>query len=437
MRFARSSLVPGVFGILALACGSGGGPAPAKAPPRAGANAPSTHVASTGAPGAAPPEPIVEDGLVADKLQSRPELARIAAEPQRYRAQVLFSEVVRDGKKLKLVRHGFRVDAEYFYPASAIKPTIAVAALETLHELERTSGKKLDFTSPFRAREFPGTPYEERDPTSSTGRMSVGHELKKLLLVSDNQSYNRLYGLVGQRSANQRMWRLGLSSVRVRHRVGLVPASDDGRVTPAEELVAEGGDVVTVPEAKSDLVFDPLDMPGVLVGNVHYASNGARLEQPMSFAEKNRISLQDLQDLLVKLTRPDLVDGPKPDLDAKDKELLANALGTLPSLAKNPSFEGGQALDDLHKPLLQGIAKAVPRERVFVFSKAGRAYGFTVDNAYVLDPIAKRSFYLTAVLYTNDTGVVGDDKYPYLEVANPYFTALGEVFARHALLTKQ
>ncbi len=266
--------------------------------------------------------------------------------------------------------------------------------------------------------------------------MSVGHELKKLLLVSDNQSYNRLYGLVGQKAANQRMWRLGLSSVRVRHRVGLVPANDDGRVTPAEELVADGGEAVTVPEAKSDLAFDPIDMPGVLVGNVHYASNGARLEQPMSFAEKNRISLQDLQDLLVKLTRPDLVEGPKPDLDAKDKELLANALGTLPSLAKNPSFEGGQALDDLHKPLLQGIAKAVPRERVFVFSKAGRAYGFTVDNAYVLDPVAKRSFYLTAVLYTNDTGVVGDDKYPYLEVANPYFTALGEVFARHALVAK-
>ncbi|MBL8605924.1 MAG: serine hydrolase [Myxococcales bacterium] len=431
MRRAPRAATVLIGGITAALAACGGPPPPA----RPAARAPQAHVA---APEAAPQAPTLEDGLVAQLLQTKPELSRVAAEPQRYRLQVLFAEVVKDGRKQRLVRHGFRVDAEYFYPASAIKPAVAVAALESLHELARRSGKKIDFNTQLRAREFPGTPLEERDPTAKdTGRLSVGHEIRKLLLASDNQSFNRLYGLVGQRAANQRLWRLGLSSVRLRHRVGLVPPNDDGRVTPANELVLDGGEVVLVPEQKSDLALEPLDLPGVLVGNVHYASSGARVDAPMSFAEKNRVSLADLQDLLIKVTRPDLAEGPLPDLDAKDRELLANALGTLPSLSRNPSYDGGSALDEIHKPLLIGIARAVPRERVFVYSKAGRAYGFTVDNAYVLDPVTKRSFFLSAVLYTNDTGVVGDDKYPYVEVAAPFFAALGEVFTRHALQLKQ
>lgn len=431
MRRAPRAATLLIGGITAALAACGGLPPSAGGGPRA----PEAHGA---APETAPPAATLEDGLVAQLLQEKPELARVAAEPQRYRLQVLFTEVVKEGRKQRLVRHGYRVDAEYFYPASAIKPAVAVAALEALHELARKSGKKVDFNTQLRAREFPGTPVEERDPTAKdTGRLSVAHEIRKLLLASDNQSFNRLYGLVGQRAANQRMWRLGLSSVRLRHRVGLVPPTDDGRVTPANELVLDGGEVVLVPEQKSDLALEPLDLPGVLVGSVHYASSGARVDAPMSFAEKNRVSLVDLQDLLIKVTRPDLAEGPLPDLDAKDRELLANALGTLPSLSRNPSYDGGSALDEIHKPLLIGIARAVPRERVFVYSKAGRAYGFSVDNAYVLDPVTKRSFFLSAVLYTNDNGVVGDDKYPYVEVAAPFFAALGEVFTRHALQLKQ
>jgi hypothetical protein len=40
---------------------------------------------------------------------------------------------------------------------------------------------------------------------------------------------------------------------------------------------------------------------------------------------------------------------------------------------------------------------------------------------------------VAAVLYTNDSGVVGDDKYPYNEVAIPFFANLGEVLSRHAI----
>lgn len=377
-----------------------------------------------------------DDGLVLSLLKQREQaFAPMLAAPKQYRLQILYSEVRKENGKTRLVRHGYRVDAEYFYPASAIKLGLAVGALEALHDSPRVKKRKVDFSTPARFRDYYTGNIEERDPTDTvTGRMTIGHEIKKLLLVSDNQSYNRLYSFLGQREATTRMWKLGLTSVRLRHRLGGLPVpGDDPRITPEVTLLPPGEEPLVIPETKSDLPLGPNDATGVLVGSSHIAPSGAKIEGPLSFAEKNAISLQDIQDLLIKVVRPDLSTGPLPQLTPKDKELLANALGTRPSLSKNPSFEGGAALDDLHKPMLQGLTRAFPQSRVFVYSKAGRAYGFSVENAYVLFPNEKKSFFVAAVLYTNDNGVVGDDKYPYNEVAIPFFANLGEVLSRHAI----
>ncbi len=378
-------------------------------------------------------DPAFDDGVLDQILLTKErEFAKVMVDPNGYRLQILYTEVKKEGKSQRLHRHGFRVDAEYFYPASAIKPALAVGALEALHDPARVGKRKIDFYTPIRVRDMgPPQKVEETDATETlTGRISIGHEIKKMLLVSDNQSYNRLYNFLGQKDANQRMWRLGLSSVRLRHRLVTVSPNEDGAYTPPTEFL--GDPPLTIPEQRSELTWDPLDAPGTSVGTAHVGPMGQRVNEPMSFAEKNRISLVDLQDLLIKIVRPDLLTGaPLPQIDSKDKDFLANALGTLPSLSKNPSFEGGAALDELHKPLLAGINRVLPASKVFVFSKAGRAYGFSIDNAYVLDPKGRRSFFLSAVMFT-DSGTVGDDRYPYSEVAVPFFAHLGEAVTRHA-----
>jgi hypothetical protein len=377
-------------------------------------------------------DPAFDDGVLDQILLTKErELVKVMMDPNGYRLQILYTEVKREGKAQRLLRHGFRVDAEYFYPASAIKPALALGALEALHDPARVGKRKVDFYTPLRVRDMgPPQKIEENDSSETlSGKISIGHEIKKMLLVSDNQSYNRLYNFLGQKDANQRMWRLGLASVRLRHRLVTTSPNEDGAYTPPTEFL--GDPPLTVPEQRSDLTWDPIEVPGAQVGTAHVGPLGYRVNEPMSFAEKNRISLVDLQDLLIKIVRPDLGGGTLPQIDSKDKDFLANALGTLPSLSKNPSFEGGAALDELHKPLLAGINRVLPASKVFVFSKAGRAYGFSIDNAYVLDPKGRRSFFLSAVMFT-DSGTVGDDKYPYNEVAVPFFAHLGEAVTRHA-----
>ena len=66
-----------------------------------------------------------------------------------------------------------------------------------------------------------------------------------------------------------------------------------------------------------------------------------------------------------------------------------------------------------------------------IYNKIGQAYGFTTENAYVVDTATDRSFFLAATIYTNDDGVLNDDQYEYATVAEPFMADLGEAVVRY------
>lgn len=64
---------------------------------------------------------------------------------------------------------------------------------------------------------------EVEDPSNVTGAapgtITVAHEIRKLFLVSDNRSFNRLFDLVGRTALNRLLWDAGLASARLFHRL--------------------------------------------------------------------------------------------------------------------------------------------------------------------------------------------------------------------------
>jgi hypothetical protein len=74
-------------------------------------------------------------------LDSHPGLRAVVAEAPRYRLQAVIGRIEPgpDGRPV-LVQQGFRLGAEYFYPASSVKLFAAVAAFERLAELRREAG---------------------------------------------------------------------------------------------------------------------------------------------------------------------------------------------------------------------------------------------------------------------------------------------------------
>ncbi len=363
------------------------------------------------APAVVPPP---SAGSLETRLRKSSKLAPILDQAPTYRFQVLVSVPAPDGSGW-LEREGFRVDAEYFYPASAMKLCTAVAALEALADLREAKGSDLDVG----AMLLTDSASKRRGGATSVSNLVLGS-----LVVSDNDASNDLFDLVGFDGLHERMWRMGLSSVRVRHRLGA--ATGDPRLTPRITLASPGSEPIVIPAREGRVTLEKNDQPGVLVGESHISSGGRIVDEPMSFEEKNRISLADLQELLIGVMRPELRPSGAPRFGAQERSVLASALTAFPSAR-------GAGVDREHKPFLEGIERVVPRTSLTLASKSGRAYGFLVENAYVHDARSGRSFFLTAAIYANANGRLNDDLYEYGSIAFPVFAELGEVVARTVL----
>ncbi|HWB79613.1 MAG TPA: hypothetical protein VG755_31840, partial [Nannocystaceae bacterium] len=137
--------------------------APTQEPERAPAAAPA--VVAKPAPKVEAVAPPVEDRWLADLLAKDPANATLLADPARYRLQVLVTIVEPGGKTTE---HGYRVDAEYTYPASAIKTFASVAALRELERLQ-AEGHALDLDTPV---------------VAGGARFTLGAEIHAMQLVS-------------------------------------------------------------------------------------------------------------------------------------------------------------------------------------------------------------------------------------------------------------
>ena len=362
---------------------------------------------------------------------------------QEHRVQILVSPVRRDPSRhgaFRLERFGYRLGAEYFYPASSIKLCAAVAALQTLEELESTATGAGLLNSPFEiAPLFPGDPVQLEDASNLVGgRITVGHEIRKLGLVSDNRAFNRLFDLVGHGGIHQRMRSLGLSSAVVNHRLSEARSIPDARSSAAVTFRPLDHPTVGLPARTSSLELTNR-AERLQVGDA-YLRGDERVSLPMDFTARNGITLQDLQDLLIKVVRPD-IDLATPGLSLRlaHRQFLVAALTQFPCESTNPAYPAGDFPTDSFKPLLPGVRRVLSEtqagRRVECTCKIGQAYGFTVENAYLRNPLNGEAVFVTAVIYTNADGVLNDDRYEYEQVAMPFMADLGEWIAREWLAT--
>ena len=375
-----------------------------------------------------------EEGWLAERLAPlRFRFADVLAHPAQHRLQILVTEVVAgEHGKRRLVRHGYRVDREYFYPASAIKTFVAVAALRRLAELRAESGLAIDRDTPLVLCTLEESDCREgRDPTNLRGgTITVGHEIRKMQLVSSNVAFNRLYDFVGHRELNTTLSRMGFESARLRHRIeGGEPG---GRSTPRIELLTPGGSW-TIPRRTSDYELAPVSAPRQQIGSAHYDDQLRLVEQPADFSSKNYVSLSDLHDLLIALVLPDMPGAPALGLSPDDRDFLLAAMGEDPLRSANPPYRGPEWAAARYKVMLRGMRQVLPLPWLRYINKGGRAYGFEIENAYVENRHSGRALFVTAVIYANPNEVINDDGYAYTGVSGPFLEALGASLAYGAL----
>jgi hypothetical protein len=362
--------------------------------------------------------------LIEQLLLSNPDkFKKLTDNPEKYRLQILYTQIDRDAKnKPHLTTYSYRSDsAEYFYPASTVKLAASVLALEKLNAL------KIDKSSTLHT--FKNRPSQLeilRDSSAASGLPSVEHYIKKILLVSDNEAYNRLYEFLGQKSFNETMRSKGFRGVRLTHRLQTaLPHLENQFTNPIQLKDGEGKTIYHQPEAFNDQPYRA--NTSILIGKGTMNDAGVVEDHPLDFSLKNAYPLQAQHEFLKRLMVPEAY--PAKDrfqLNPADYTFLYRYMSMFPTESKNPIYK--EEFATYCKFLYYGSEKnATLNPSIRIFNKVGDAYGFLLDNAYVVDFDKKVEFIVTAVLLCNEDEIFNDEKYDYDIIGFPFFKNLGQL----------
>ncbi|MEQ8769721.1 MAG: serine hydrolase [Phycisphaerales bacterium] len=377
--------------------------------------------------------PRESEALFAEVLASTPRLRGLAAEPERYRLQICFAEIVENGDDPpRLRRYAYRPDAEYWYPASTVKLPGAVAALDALESFEGvTPDTPLRFAPLFAGEDG----HEHDESNAQGGTITARHLVRKALIVSDNGAFNRLYDIAGQRGLNNTLRAYGLANPRIVHRLASARAPDAHRRAPAVTLGDTG---LVIPARLDPPGIDPGLMtrweswPTIPLGRA-WQRSGEVVHEPFLMGGRNFIPLRDLLNLTAMVVRPDVDTGlPGIDLEPDSRALLIRAMTQLPRESANPVYDPSRFDDYWAHFFLPGLERAAPRHELRVASKIGLAYGFSSEVAYIEHTPSGRAFLLAMALYTNDNATLNDGVYEY-ELAHAAMADVAEALARRVL----
>lgn len=365
------------------------------------------------------------DAFLEHLLQQYPSFGSILSNRDDFRVQVIYTKIDRKkNNKPVFTDYYFNVDAaNYFYPASTVKMPVALLALQKLRKLR---DKKIDRNTSMITEEgnAPQTAVYN-DPLASDGRPTVAQYTKKIFLVSDNDAYNRLYEFCGRDYINKQLHKKGFSSAEILHRLSSLFTPEENRYTNPVSFFADSGKLMYRQPQQLSTVQKSARSEAVGRG---YMKDDILIEKPFDFSSKNRISLEDLHMIMRSIIFPDAVPKKKRfKIRKSDYEFVRKYMSQYPAETSFPPYNRDEYWDFYTKFLLAGAEKTSPPKNIRIFNKAGDAYGFLTDVAYIIDTEKQVEFMLSATIYCNSDGIINDDKYDYEQVGFPFMKQLGEV----------
>ena len=350
---------------------------------------------------------------------------------QTYRLQIIYTQIDRNRhNKPSFKNYYFNFDPDlYFNPASTVKLPLALLSLEKLNRMH------IHGVTKYTTMQFDSS-YEKQvklysDSTSQNHLPSISHFIKKALLVSDNDAYNRMYQFVGQQTINQSLHEKGYNDVRItRQFMGFTP--EQNRHTNQIRFIGDDGGLIYLQPA----AFNPDSFyfaHEIKMGKAHYDQNDSLVNEPIDFTYANNLSIEDLQQLLQSVLFPESVSKQQRfHFSKNDYGFLYQYLSQFPSETNYPKYDSSKYYDSYVKFFFKSGSHQMPAG-VRVFNKVGWAYGFLIDVSYVCDLTNKVEFMLTATIYVNSDGILNDNKYDYDTIGWPFFYQLGQTVYRYEL----
>lgn len=377
-----------------------------------------------------PPVPFV------DGLEDYPTLQKVLADTAKYQVQILYTQIDRNehGNPL-FTTYPFNVDdSRYYYPASTVKLPIALLALEWLEE-QQVEGLTLEttmLTDSVRPSQFPTW----SDSTAENGLPSIGHYIKKILLVSDNDASNRLYELLGTDYINTKLREKGLANTVITQRLSFPISPEENRQFNPIRFVDKSGKVLLeIPARQADSAYV---VPGFPKLGRAYFKNDTLIQGGMDFSYKNKFSLSDLHGVVQRTIFPEAFVGiERFNLNEEHRNFVLKHMSMLPRESKFPTYDTTEFYDSYSKFFKFGTDKAPIPTRFRIFNKTGWSYGHLIDGGYFVDFETGVEFMVSAIVYVNEDQILNDDQYETDEVGLPFFAELGEYLYQRELKRKK
>lgn len=362
-------------------------------------------------------------------IQAHPALKNIIAHKKEYRPQIIYTKIDRDSlNRPVFTEHYYLLDStNYFYCASLVKLPCSIFALEKINKLRINGLSRATTMLTDSARLCQHRFWT--DTSALSWQPSVEHHIKKMLLVSDNVSYSRIFEFLKTPYIHQRMKALGHPGARIVHRFD-VPCIGLGNhyFNPIRFVDNENHILFYQP---ADSIKEELSPPlgKVIVGKNIYNRKKRLISEQKDFTKSNYLSLFMIHHVLRNLVFNEWL--PKHQqygLTDSDWTFLMRHLGMYPRESEWPRYDPRIYYDSYKKYFIYGCAvPLVEADTLRIFNIVGRAYGFQSDCAYIVDQRTGTEFMLSAVIYTNLRNGFRTGNYEYDTIGLPFLKELSLV----------
>ena len=363
--------------------------------------------------------------LLDSLLNANPLLKRVANNPQ-YELQIIYTQINRDAQnRPTFTPHTYHLNPrQYFNPASLVKLPVVALSLEKLNDLHnpRVTRRTIMATgTAWRCQ----TPVPFAALADSDRTATIGNYIKRMLLVSDNLAYNRLYEFLGQRPLNNRLAQLGYPNARITRRFAPCDTAANRHTNPISFHTPQGDTLYRQPAQYNPIVYrSPLGR--VLKGRAHQAGTRV-IPEPYDFTTANHLPLSDITTLFQSILFPESVPASQRlRLTPTDYAFLRRYLHATPHESGFHPYAPARYFDAYKKYLYYGRNPDLPKQSSLrIYNIVGMSHGFLADIAYFADSLHQSEFLLSAVLYVNQDGIINDGAYEYDSIGQPFLAQLG------------
>jgi hypothetical protein len=366
---------------------------------------------------------IIEDELLIYRLMmTQPDKFRnYLLEPDKYELQIIYTQINRDSlNRPQLKEFVYNLNPQkYFNPASLVKLPVALLTLEKLNEQKHLGidkYTKIGF----------GTNYACQTPVNalqmpSQESPSLARYLEKMLLVSDNEGYTRLYEFLGQRYIQQKMNEKCYEGVRIIRRFNTCDTLQNRYTNPIYFYNNQNQLIYT--QAGE---FNPSPYyPRRSTWQINPNPSGI---PPLDPNYENFVPLNQAHRMLVAVMMPEaLPTHQRFNLNEGDYRFLQRGLGAYPHEGRLATYLPKDGYHNAYKKYLYfGRTETTVNPQLRVFNIVGWWSGYVSDCAYLVDYQQGIEFFLSVVISTNQVPI--NEGEGYQKISFPFMADLGKIF---------